>query len=66
MKLQAKWSMESGDGTGHSIADALVRNSNGLCAIIDCGKPMNRKNEYTVFGGILCDDCHNDWKLLDK
>jgi hypothetical protein len=62
-KLKSKWKIEPGDGSGMSIADALVRNSNGLCAIMNCGKPMNCKNEYTIFGGILCNDCHKDWKF---
>ena len=53
--------MEPGDGTGHSIADAQSRNAQGLCAMFNCGKPMNRENEWTVFGGVLCDECPMVW-----
>jgi len=53
-KLQAIWRMEPGDGTGCSIADAEVRNASGVCALLNCGKPIAPD---AVSHGLFCKLC---------
>jgi hypothetical protein len=62
MILQPNWETQPGDGTGSSIADGKVRNQKGICAIQGCGKPMNKRNNMTVFGCFVCDACCQSWK----
>jgi len=52
MKLNAVWKMEPGDGTGKSIADAMIRNEKGLCAICD-----NTILPESICYGIFCKLC---------
>jgi hypothetical protein len=61
-KLQMKWTIEPGDGTGCSIQDAYVRNEKGICSILNCGKAIA---ENAISYGLLqklCHDCEVEHK----
>lgn len=63
-KLKTIWSMQPGDGTGCSIADATVRNQNGVCSILGCGKALT--SDAVSYGILqkLCSDHeaeHKKW-----
>ena len=49
--------LESGDGTGCSIADAIARNENGICAFLNCGKPIQPDAVQHGLFQKLCPDC---------
>lgn len=60
MNLVPVFRIEPGDGTGNSLADAKARNAKGLCAVINCGKPLSA--ECTWRFGQLCSACDAQWK----
>jgi len=55
--MQPIMRLEPCDGTGSSLKDAKIRNSRGVCAIQDCGKPMNRSRVWAI--GYCCDGCNS-------
>ena len=55
--LKSSWSIEPGDGTGCSIADAIVRNNNGICSTFNCGKAILPDAKTYCDVGKLCPDC---------
>jgi len=58
--MKAVWKMEPGDGTGCSIADAMVRNERGLCSIQGCNNPITSDAiSYGLFCK-MCPDCENE------
>ena len=63
MDMRPKFTLEPGDGTGCSIADARVRNNNGLCGMQSCGGKLGKdENMLGMFFIRLCDSCYEDYK----
>jgi hypothetical protein len=50
------WKLEPGDGTGNSIADAMVRNDQGICGHLGCGKPLPEGAIGSMAYGKLCEE----------
>lgn len=61
------FTIEPGDGTGSSIVDAQVRNKQGVCSILGCGKKLAEDAVPYEGRGLmykLCPECEKENRAI--